>query len=203
MTENASALFDIITSRRSIRRYTDRPVPVEVLRRLLEAARWAPSAHNSQPWRFVVITDPAKRATLASAMGERFRADLAADNMPADQIEQRITRSYRRISGAPALIMLCLSMADLDQYPDDYRQQAERIMAMQSVALAAQNLWLAAHDEGLGICWLCAPLFCPDVVRDALALPDDWEAQALLTMGYPAEQPKSDREPLENKTVWY
>ena len=74
-------------------------------------------------------------------------------------------------------------MADMDQYPDDRRQQAERVMAVQSVALAAQNLLLAAHAEGLGACWMCAPLFCPDVVRDALALPEDWEAQALIHAG--------------------
>ncbi len=61
------------------------------------------------------------------------------------------------------------------------------MMAVQSVALAAQNMLLMAHAEGLGACWMCAPLFCPDVVRAALALPADWEAQALLTLGYPAE----------------
>jgi len=200
---NVSALFDIMQSRRSIRRYEDRPVPPEIVRRVLEAACWAPSAHNRQPWRFAVLTDPAWRVRLAEAMGQRFRVDLATDGLSAEQIEQRVARSYQRISTAPVLIMLCLSMADMDRYPDTRRQEFERVMAVQSVSLAAQNLLLAAHAEGLGVCWLCAPLFCPDVVRDVLSLAEDWEAQALLTLGYPAEQRVSERESVEAKTVWY
>jgi len=200
---NPSALFDIMQSRRSIRRYEDRAVSEDVLCRLLEAARWAPSAHNRQPWRFAVITDSARRVSLARVMGKKFRDDLEADGLPAAQVELRAARSYQRISEAPALIMLCLSMIDMDQYPDLGRQQAERIMAAQSVALAAQNILLAAHAEGLGACWLCAPLFCQAVVREELALPSDWEAQALFTLGYPAEQRVSDRNPIETKTLWY
>jgi F420 biosynthesis protein FbiB-like protein len=200
---NAFELSDIIKQRRSIRRYEDRPVDPVVLRRLLEMASWAPSAHNRQPWRFAVITDPARRAALAQAMGNRFRSDLAADGLPQDQIERQIARSYARISGAPAVVLLFLSMADMDQYPDSRRQEFERVMAIQSVALAAQNFLLAAQAEGLGACWICAPLFCPDVVRQVLALPADWETQALLTVGYPAEQRVSEREPLEKKILWY
>jgi F420 biosynthesis protein FbiB-like protein len=200
---NAFELSDIIKQRRSIRRYEDRPVDPVVLRRLLEMACWAPSAHNRQPWRFAVITDPARRAALAQAMGNRFRSDLAADGLPQDQIERQIARSYARISGAPAVVLLFLSMADMDQYPDSRRQEFERVMAIQSVALAAQNFLLAAQAEGLGACWICAPLFCPDVVRQVLALPADWETQALLTVGYPAEQRVSEREPLEKKILWY
>jgi nitroreductase len=70
-------------------------------------------------------------------------------------------------------------------------------MAVQSVAMAVQNLLLAAHAEGLGACWMCAPLFCPDTVREAMGLPEDWEAQAVITLGYPASAGKSPvRRPL-------
>lgn len=198
-----SSLLDAMRSRRSIRRYLERPVPRDVLDRLLEAARWAPSAHNRQPWRLVVITDPARRASLAQAMGESFRRDLEADALSPDEVNRQVARSYERISRAPAVIVLCLSMADMDRYPDARRQQAEWVMAVQSAALAAQNLLLMAHAEGLGACWMCAPLFCPEVVRAELSLPEDWEAQALLTVGYPAEQRTKDREPLETRTLWY
>jgi coenzyme F420-0:L-glutamate ligase/coenzyme F420-1:gamma-L-glutamate ligase len=198
-----STLLEALRSRRSIRRYSERPVPRDVLWRLLEAARWAPSAHNRQPWRFAVITDPARRADLAQAMGENFRRDLEADKLPPDEVDRQVARSYERISHAPALIVLCLSMVDMDHYPDTRRGQAEWVMAVQSTALATQNVLLMAHAEGLGACWMCAPLFCPDVVRAALALSEDWEAQALLTVGYPAEQRTKDREPLETRTLWY
>jgi len=198
-----STLLDAMHSRRSIRRYLERPVPRDVLRRLLEAARWAPSAHNRQPWRFVVITDPARRASLAQAMGESFRQDLEADALSPDEVDRQVARSYERISRAPAVIVLGLSMTAMDRYPDERRQRAEWVMAVQSAALAAQNLLLMAHVEGLGACWMCAPLFCPEVVRAELSLPEDWEAQALLTVGYPAEQRTKDREPLETRTLWY
>jgi coenzyme F420-0:L-glutamate ligase/coenzyme F420-1:gamma-L-glutamate ligase len=200
---DAEGLFAIIQNRRSIRRYTDRPVPVDVLRRVLAAGQWAPSAHNRQPWRFAVITDAAPREKLARAMGERFRSDLLVDGLPTQEVERQIGRSTARIGGAPVLIVVCLSMTDMDRYPDDHRQSAERVMAVQSTALAAQNILLMAHAEGLGACWMCAPLFCPDVVQAVLALPGDWEAQALLTLGYPAEERTKDREPLETKIVWY
>lgn len=193
----------MIHERRSIRRYAERPVPRRLLCELLEAAAWAPSAHNRQPWRFAVITDAARQAALAQAMGEPFRGDLAADGLDPDAIERQVGRSYQRISGAPAVIIACMSMAEMDAYPDARRQHAEWTMATQSVALAVQNLLLAAHDAGLGACWMCAPLFCQGVIRSALGLPDDWEPQALITLGYPAQDKSSERAPLESKVVWF
>jgi coenzyme F420-0:L-glutamate ligase/coenzyme F420-1:gamma-L-glutamate ligase len=192
----------IIFGRRSIRRYRDRPVPREVLEAILTAAIWAPSAHNRQPWRFAVITAPDVQAALAAAMGMRLRADLEADNVSQEMIAQNVSRSFSRIGGAPVLVLACMSMTDMDKYPDNRRAAAERLMAAQSTALAVQNLLLAAHAEGLGACWLCAPLFCPDAVTTQLDLPADWEPQALITMGYPAEQKQSTRQPLESRVIW-
>jgi coenzyme F420-0:L-glutamate ligase/coenzyme F420-1:gamma-L-glutamate ligase len=80
----------------------------------------------------------------------------------------------------------CFTLDDMDRYPDARRAAAERLMAVQSTAMAVQNLLLLAHAEGLGACWMCAPLFCPDTVRAALDLPADWEPQALITLGTPA-----------------
>lgn len=201
--EVEQATLAVIRGRRSIRRYQDRPVPRSLIEQLLEAARWAPSAHNRQPWRFVVIEAAARKAGLAAAMGERLRADLAADGLLPDAIEQQVRRSYERITTAPLVIVFFMSLAEMDRYPDPRRQDAERMMAVQSVALAVQNMLLLAHAQGLGACWMCAPLFCPDVVRAELNLPADWIAQGLLTVGYPAEARNKDREPIESKVVWY
>ena len=183
-------LLELIQTRRSIRRYADRPVPPEIVERLLTAAIWAPSAHNRQPWRFAALTDAAVKDRLARAMGDRLRADRLADGDPAQVVEADTSRSYARITGAPIVVVACLTMRDMDAYPDTRRKKAEYLMAAQSVAMAVQNLLLAAHAEGLGACWMCAPLFCADVVREALSLPDDWEAQALITLGYPANAGK-------------
>ena len=133
-------------------------------------------------------------------MGEKLRADLTADGAPREVIEKDVRRSFSRISVAPALILVALTMADMDNYPDQGRQQNEWLMAVQSTAMAGQNLLLAAHALGLGACWMCAPLFCPNVVRQTLDLPADWQPQGLVTVGYAAEQRHKSRLPL-NRVV--
>ncbi|MCA9873941.1 MAG: nitroreductase family protein [Anaerolineales bacterium] len=192
-----------ITSRRSLRRYQPDPIPDELVEQLLTAAIWAPSAHNRQPWRFAVLKSAAARERLALAMGRQLRADLQADHLPPDLIEKDANRSYQRLTRAPLLILLSLSMADMDTYPDARRQQNEWIMAVQSMAMAGQNLLLAAHALGLGACWMCAPLFCPAVVRETLSLPPDWQPQAILTVGYPAEQKEKSRHPLHGRVLYF
>ena len=197
-----SALLEAITSRRSIRRYRPDPVPQLVIETVLTAATWAASAHNRQPWRFCVIQSAEHKERLARAMGDRLRRDLEADGTSEEVIAADTGRSYSRITSAPVLIALCLSLVDMDHYPDARRNDKEFIMAVQSTAMAGQNLLLAAHDQGLGACWMCAPLFCPDVVCAALDLPADWQPQALITLGYPAETKEKTRRPLETGVVW-
>jgi coenzyme F420-0:L-glutamate ligase/coenzyme F420-1:gamma-L-glutamate ligase len=189
----ARSIYQVIHQRRSIRRYADRPVDRKVIERLLEAATWAPSAHNRQPWRFAVIQDRERLERLAEAMNAALRADLAADGLSPEAVQAQASRRRDRLTRAPVLILLCLTLADMDDYPDPKRRQAEWTMATQSVALAGQNLLLAAHAEGLGACWLCAPLFCPDVVRDSLGLPAHWQPQAFISLGWPAEAPSKER----------
>jgi len=194
--------YQVLLGRRSVRRYVDRPVPREVLDHILTAAIWSPSAHNRQPWRFAVVTAPDTRQRLATAMGTRLRADLTADHTPLEVIEKDVSRSFSRISKSPALILVSLSMADMDRYPDEKRMRNEYLMTVQSTAMAVQNLLLAAHREGLGACWMCAPLFCPDVVSAELDLPADWQPQALITLGYPAETKTSTRAAVESRVLW-
>jgi F420 biosynthesis protein FbiB-like protein len=191
-----------IMSRRSIRRYRIDPVPREVVESLLNAAVWAPSAHNRQPWRFCVVEQQDTKENLAREMGARLRRDLEADGVAEDVIAADTGRSYSRMTSAPLLIVLCLSMSDMDIYPDARRAHNEYLMAVQSTAMAAQNLLLAAHDAGLGACWLCAPLFCSDTVKTTLDLPEDWQPQALITLGYPAEAREKTRHPVEKSLLW-
>jgi len=184
---------DPLAARRSVRRYLTVPVPRSLVDTLLEAALAAPSAHNRQPWRFVVIERAASKAALARAMGDRLRADRMQDGDAAELIEADVKRSHARLTGAPVLVLVCLSIADMDWYPDAARASAEHTMAVQGAAMAAQNILLAAHAAGLGACWMCAPLFCPEAVNRALDLPGDWEPQAILTLGFPADSGKPYR----------
>ncbi|MCB0043757.1 MAG: nitroreductase family protein, partial [Caldilinea sp.] len=128
--------------------------------------------------------------------------DLTADGADPAFIARRVAISHARVTGAGALVVACMSMEEMDAYPDPARAHAEWTMATQSVALACQNLLLAAHAHGLGACWMCAPLFVPDLVRSVLDLPAAWEPQALITLGYPAESKERDRAPLETRVVW-
>ena len=191
-----------LLERRSIRRTSAEPIPRAVLERLLTAAIWAPSAHNRQPWRFVVVTRGSDKRQLAEGMGRRWETDLVDAGVDAETARSHSERSRARIMRAGATVVACLNRKELERFPDERRQHLEWQMGVQSVALALQNLLLAAQHEGLGACWLCAPLFAPDEVRAALALPADWEPQALITLGYPTETRTSTRKPLEEVVVW-
>ena len=194
--------WQLIRGRRSVRRYLPDPVERSLLEMLLTAAIWAPSAHNRQPWRFCVVTSDPVKQELSDRMGARWRTDLGADGVDAAIIERRVRISHARITGAPALVAASLSLEGMDDYPDQRRQEAEWLMAVQSTALACQNLLLAAHHYGLAACWMCAPLFVPDLVRDALDLPQSWHPQALITLGYAAEEKQRERLPLAERVTW-
>ena len=194
--------WTLIQGRRSIRRYRAEAVAPAVLEQLLQAATWAPSAHNRQPWRFCVVTEPATKLALSARLGEAWRRDLGGDGADPAQMERRIAISHVRMSSAAALIIAAVSMEEMDRYPDERRNEAEWTMAVQSVALACQNLLLAAHYCGLGACWMCAPLFVPALVRDVLTLPATWMPQAMITVGYPAEEKTKERVPLAERVVW-
>jgi coenzyme F420-0:L-glutamate ligase / coenzyme F420-1:gamma-L-glutamate ligase len=202
MTVEAT-LGSVIPQRRSIRRYLAGSVDRAIIERILLAATQAPSAHNRQPWRFAVLEESAAKEALAAAMGRRLRDDRTADGDNPEAIEADVARSHARITGAPVVIVVCVDMRDMDQYPDGRRRNAEYLMAVQSTAMATQNLLLAAAQEGLGACVMCAPMFCPDVVVEALGLPDAWQPQMLLTIGSPADTGKSrTRLPLEEIVTW-
>jgi len=177
-------ILGLIKNRRSVRDYKPREVPNKVLLEILEAARWAPSAHNAQPWRFIVVRDPHVKRKLAEAMATRWDKDLIKNGVPHENRESLLETSIRRFANAPILIIACLTTEDMDKYSDKRRRKIEYIMAVQSVAAAIENMLLAAHAYGLGSCWFCAPLFCQDAVQKVLKLPHHVEPQALVTLGH-------------------
>jgi coenzyme F420-0:L-glutamate ligase/coenzyme F420-1:gamma-L-glutamate ligase len=176
---------DFVEQRRSIRSFTAEPVDRAALDSLIEAACLAPAPHHSRPWRFVVIdTDDAKLA-LARGMGAQWKADLEGDGMAGDRIAELVAASHAKITGAPALVLACLTWNGLDRYPDEARQRAEWGMALLSLGAAVENLMLSAAAIGLASCWVAAPIFCPEAARDALQLPAEWLPHALVLVGHP------------------
>jgi coenzyme F420-0:L-glutamate ligase/coenzyme F420-1:gamma-L-glutamate ligase len=203
MSDSADTLYGLMKSRRSIRRFKDTPVSKSVLKRILSASIQAPSAHNRQPWRFVILHSPEKKERLARKMGERLRSDLERDRLEPAAIEKDVARSYSRITGAAMAVVVCMDMTTMDKYPDERRSMAEYIMGIQGVAMAGENLLLAAHAEGLGSCWVCAPLFVPDLVREELDLKVDWEPQGMILLGYPQGAGRArSRRSVEEVTLW-
>jgi len=191
-------LLNAFRSRRSVKEYLPKEISNEVLFRILEASRWAPSAHNAQPWRFIVIQDHATKRKLAKTMASRWNKDMGKKGIPKEQRENLIETSVERFENAPIIIIACLTMENMDEYLDEGRKKIEYAMAIQSVAAAIENILLAAHGEGLGSCWHCAPLFCQDVARNILKIPQHIDPQALITLGYPAYTPKPPpRKPLD------
>jgi coenzyme F420-0:L-glutamate ligase/coenzyme F420-1:gamma-L-glutamate ligase len=176
-----------LRSRRSVRRFQQKQIPAEILKRILETATWAPNAHNRQPWRFVQLSSAESREKLVGAMSADFERVLRAEGKSEVDIAAQLQRSHDRVIEAPEAILLCLDTDTLDKYEDAARTQGEYLMGVQSIALAGGQLLLAAHAEGLAGVWICAPLFTPAEVAKALELHSSWQAQGLILLGYPAK----------------
>jgi len=183
------AIEATIRGRRSVRAFDPRPVPRSMIEAAIEAAGWAPSPHGRQPWRFAVVEKAERRVALAEAMAATWRAQLELDGQDAATVEHRLARSRERLTTAPLLVVPCLYLEELDAYPDPDRQEAERTMAIQSLGAAVQNLLLSLYASGLDAGWMCAPLFCPEVVRRELGLAEALHPHALIAVGYAAKDP--------------
>ncbi len=156
----AMEFYDVIKKRKSVRKYKKDPIPDDVLNRILEAGRIAPSAKNIQPWHFIVIKDPdTKKKVAAACRDQMFMAD--ADVILAGCILQK--EAWARMGGY-------MSAGPVD------------------LTIALEHMILAAAREGLGTCWIGA--FVEQDVKKILNVPDDVTVLALTPIGYPAEEPK-------------
>ena len=193
-----------LRSRRSIRHFTPAIIPLEIINRILETATFAPSAHNLQPWRFVVLTDSLTKIHLAKAIVTKFRQDMVVDGIPSAEIEARAERTIRRSEEAPVIVVLCWDTSQVNSQPDASRQQAESLLGVQSVAMAGLQLLLAAQAEGIGASWICWPLYAPNETCSALGLAPEWEPQGMIFLGCPGEEPEiPKRKPLKDVSLWF
>ena len=193
-------VFEAIEKRRSIRKYRDEPVPEELIDRLLEAARLAPSSSNTQSWKFKVITDPETRRKLKDlALGQKFVEEapaVIACCIDLNAFGERAKEALKLVtSGAvrPSLGMILRSVrSSKDKDP-------ERVVVngVINVSIATEHIALAATELGLGTCWIRA--FDPHGTEELLGLPEGVSVLCLLTVGYPAQDPPPrPRVPLED-----
>src|SRR5262245_11114335 len=106
-TLDSDQIFGLIAQRRSIRRFLPQPIEAPLLDKILGAAHWAPSAHNRQPWRFVVVQDERNKRLLAEGMAARLTRDLRASGVSEEAIAADTGRSKARLIGAPVLVVMC------------------------------------------------------------------------------------------------
>ncbi len=192
---NYEDFITLARSRRSIRKFAERAIAREDLVRLLEAARWAPSNHNRQPWRFIVVEDKRQIVTLA----QRVEAGLSEKLKSLPPVASGYAAEFAPYATffwhAPVLVIVLhkrpvsLSNALLKEVTHPDLVSGEPL----SAAMAVQNLLLAAHALGLGGCVLTAPLIVPELVSGELNLPAGYDVTCFVALGYPAETPPAPR----------
>ena len=155
-------LFEALKNRRSVRKFSSEPVENDGLKKILDAARVAPSWSNQQCWKFIVVRDQETKEKLAESMPE---------NNPARKAVAET---------APVVIVLC---AD----PEASGKQDGKDYYLLDSGLAMQQLMLAAHAEGLGTCWIA--WFDEEKARQACSIPEDQRVVGLTPLGVPEKQP--------------
>lgn len=189
--------FEVLRKRRSVRKYADEPVPLEDVKKMIEAATLAPSAHNTRPWRFVVVYNRDVIKELVKSVHKWMDEVLKSPDVP-DELKAHYDKFrpyFTFYENAPLLIVVCgepyesvpgkaVSLA----FPE--KAKASKVNSLeQSVSAAIENLILAATALGYGTCWATGPLLAAEDMKKILNIPDNWEIFALVPVGKPLKEP--------------
>ena len=184
--ESVSKSFeDILRTRRSYKfKFSEKKVKKTLITESIELARWAPSAHNGQFWRYIILEQGEVREDLIKNMNIKLKDDLHRDGKSVDFIQSKIEKTRSNFLNSPYLILLCLDTKELDEYKDNVGVSNVFVMGLQSVSASASFLLLAFEIKGLAACWYCAPLFAKEILKNTLKLPSTFNPMAFFTVGY-------------------
>lgn len=190
-------IFDIIKNRRSIRKYKSQSVSKEDILKILDAANWAPSASNRQPWEFIVIS-----GEYIKQLGDSYKGIaeeiIRKTNREDDDVitNNDFVKFAATYGGAPIVIVALVEKSDNAHYEK---------MDLLSASAAMENLILAASGLGLGTCWMLGPILEEVIFRKILDIPNDKDIIGVTPLGYPdmSQKPIPRLDPeLKNKVRW-
>lgn len=184
-------LLELMSSQGTVRHFKSDPVPEEHLEKILQAARWAPSGANTQPWDFIVIKNSGLKEKIARIFVESHqRAKKEDKEFPYDTGEEL----RRRFTDPPILIIVCADTRFMKAYPKvGYREQILNV----SLGAAIQNMMLAANALGLGLSWGTVDTLNRDKLQKLLGVPNHSRILEVLQLGYPVAHapPRFRRDP--------
>ncbi|MFX1569863.1 MAG: coenzyme F420-0:L-glutamate ligase [Promethearchaeota archaeon] len=192
--KNNKEFLEILKKRRSYKfNFANKHVEKKIIEECIELACWAPSAHNGQFWRYIILGKGILREKLIDKMNEKLIDDLLKDGIELKTIKEKVCKTRNKFIDAPFLILLCLDDRDLEKYKDTERTQNEFFLGIQSISSSATYLLLAFEMKELAACWYCAPLFAGEVIKNALKLPTSYIPMAFFTVGYPKKRIKAPK----------